>query len=342
MRYNPALDGLRAVAILLVILTHSFHYVFPAGWIGVDVFFVLSGFLITTILRREHRETGAISMLSFYRRRALRLGPAFVVLIAFQLTHAVFSPHNSVEILEATAISAAYMENLNSVFHFGPWDLVGHTWSLATEEQFYLLWPFALPLVLTRRPLIWMLSATAAMVAWSSWLLTHGAALTHIEYGPDARPVGLLLGCALAFLPARLWPCIPAATPFALVAGFLVIGAVGTEQLSWFIVIAPVTTSLATVVLIMAAQSGGRFAAALSWAPLIYVGKVSYGLYLYSLPICAFGAAQHVNPFALIAASFAAAALSYEFIEKPFLRLKDRRGARSAAEPMQPAAVAAE
>ena len=296
MRYNPALDGLRAVAILLVILTHSFHYVFPAGWIGVDVFFVLSGFLITTILRREHRETGAISMLSFYRRRALRLGPAFVVLICFNLPMpCLVFPHNSVEILEATAISAAYMENLNSVFHFGPWDLVGHL--VVTRDRGAILFALAFRAAACPHTPPAYLDAERHRGHGGLELLAPDA-----RRGVDAhriwprraagRSPAWMRSGVLAGAP---WPCIPAAIPFALVAGFLVIGAVGTEQLSWFIVIAPVTTSLATVVLIMAARSAADASPRPCLGRRSVVGKVS-GLYLYSLPICAFGAAQHAQP----------------------------------------------
>jgi peptidoglycan/LPS O-acetylase OafA/YrhL len=143
VRYNPALDGLRAVAVTLVIATHSYHASMPGGWVGVDVFFVLSGYLITSILLRELRQTGGISMSNFYVRRLLRLTPALAVLVMFQLVRTAFS-HNASEIREATLIGALYLENWNNVFQFGPHDVMGHTWSLAVEEQFYWLWPLTL------------------------------------------------------------------------------------------------------------------------------------------------------------------------------------------------------
>jgi peptidoglycan/LPS O-acetylase OafA/YrhL len=98
MRYNPALDGLRAIAITLVVLAHAFNHTFSGGWIGVDVFFVLSGYLITSILTAELHETGAINMGNFYIRRTLRLTPAILLLASFQFVHSAFSPHNGPEI----------------------------------------------------------------------------------------------------------------------------------------------------------------------------------------------------------------------------------------------------
>lgn len=124
MRYNPALDGLRAFAIILVILTHSYRQAFPGGWIGVDVFFVLSGYLITSILTKEIRETGRISWGNFYARRVLQLTPALAVLAIFQFTRAAFSSNGS-EIREATLIGVAYIENWNNVTQFGPFDVMG-------------------------------------------------------------------------------------------------------------------------------------------------------------------------------------------------------------------------
>ena len=216
MKYNPALDGLRAVAITLVLLTHSFMSLFPGGWIGVDVFFVLSGYLITSILLKEIRETGAIAWGRFYWRRALRLTPPLAIVAIFQFAHAAISPHNGAEISTATIVGIAYLENFNSVFNFAPADVVGHTWSMATEEQFYLLWPVALLLIAWRHPARWVGAAIAAMLAGRIVLWLSGAPLNHLQFGPDARPIGLLIGCLLALMPSRQWQRLPSVTPFAL------------------------------------------------------------------------------------------------------------------------------
>jgi peptidoglycan/LPS O-acetylase OafA/YrhL len=343
MRYNPALDGLRAFAIILVILTHSYRQAFPGAWIGVDVFFVLSGYLITSILTKEIRETGRISWGNFYARRVLRLTPALAVLAIFQFTRAAFSSNGS-EIREATLIGVAYIENWNNVTQFGPFDVMGNTWSLATEEQFYWIWPITLMFIVWRRPALWVGAAIIALLAARILLWRSGASLSHLQFGPETRPVGLLIGCLLALIPAHRWPSLPSLVPFSLLAllGFICVANRG--DMRWPMIAAPLVASVAAAGLIVAAQPGSFAARLLSVSPAVYVGKISYGLYLYSWPIFILGGIWKVStPFhlyalGLIAVIFTAAFVSYEFVEKPFLRLKDRLGARQNV----PLAVAAE
>lgn len=316
MKYNPALDGLRAVAILLVLIDHAWGFV--GGLIGVDVFFVLSGYLITSILLVELRQTGAINYRDFYARRFLRLAPAFLLLVAFQLIHAAFSPQAS-EILTATWLSLAQVQNLNMAFEWGPIDAISHTWSLSTEEQFYFLWPLALPLVLSKRPLAWLGAAVALMVAARFFPMGYKPA--NLEFNPALRPVGLLIGCALAFMPKVELRC-----PVWLPLGALVVLAAVEESC---VLAAPLLASLATATIIVTARGGF-----LAWSPLRYVGKISYGLYLYHYPILTLGHKWlHgiVGTTALLALAFIAAALSYEFVETPILKLRRRRPMRLAA-----------
>jgi peptidoglycan/LPS O-acetylase OafA/YrhL len=136
VKYNPALDGLRAVAIILVLADHL--GLLPGGLIGVDVFFVLSGYLITTILSREFSQTGEICLVNFYWHRALRLFPAMGMLVTFELLRSLVSPRGT-DIRDGVLVALAYLQNFNNVFNFSPGGLMGHTWSLATEEQFYML-----------------------------------------------------------------------------------------------------------------------------------------------------------------------------------------------------------
>jgi peptidoglycan/LPS O-acetylase OafA/YrhL len=311
VRYNPALDGLRAVAILLVVADHS--GLLPGGLIGVDVFFVLSGYLITSILLTELRQTGEISLSNFYWRRGLRLFPALGILAGFELLRSFVSPHGS-DIRDGILVAIAYLQNWNDVFHFAPGGLMGHTWSLATEEQFYLLWPLVLPLVFKSRPLIWLSVAITLMVIVR--FLPLGYTRPGLDFSPGLRPVGLLIGCALAFLPK-----ISFRAPLWLPLGALLVVAAFEES---YVLAAPLAASLATAVLILTLQGPSI----LGCAPLRYIGKISYGLFLYHVPIIVLGH-KWVHGIAgntiLIALAFAAAALSYEFVEKPFLRLKDRR-----------------
>jgi peptidoglycan/LPS O-acetylase OafA/YrhL len=330
VRYNPALDGLRALAITLVLLTHSFRATFPGGWVGVDVFFVLSGYLITSILLKEIRETGSIAWGRFYWRRALRLTPPLVILAIFQFAHAAISPHNAAEIRTATLFGLLYLQDFNLAFNFSPGDVVGHLWSLATEEQFYLLWPVALLLIARRHPARWVGAAIVAMFAGRLLLWLSGASLNHLQYGPDARPIGLVVGCLLALMPARRWPRLPSATPFALLGFLICISAACSGALGWPTILAPLVACVATAGIIMAAKQGANAARLFSLPPAVYIGRISYGLYLYSAPICFLGAVKGINPLILIGASIVIAALSYEFVEKPFLRFKNRFERRAA------------
>lgn len=327
MRYSPALDGLRGVAIGLVICGHTMRQIFPlAGWIGVDVFFVLSGYLITSILLRELQETGQISFCNFYARRALRLFPALAILVTAQFIRSAFS-HNGHEIREATLVSVAYIENWNMIFSYWPTGDMGHTWSLATEEQFYLLWPLALVFLMNRGPLAWLTASVAAMTA-AELLFWHGggSGTEHaLQYSLGIRPVGLLIGAALAFGKWRL----PAWTaPVAL----LTIGVVAltADRSASIFLAAPLAVSLATAALIVCTSQASPVTDMLSFAPLRYVGKISYGLYLYHVPIFLFGEEHKIHlsfylyGVGLIVLMFAAAILSYEFIEKPILGLKRR------------------
>jgi peptidoglycan/LPS O-acetylase OafA/YrhL len=147
----PALDGLRAVAVCAVILTHTWVSQFPGGWIGVDVFFVLSGFLITGVLLREDGETGTISLLRFYRRRAVRLLPAVLVMLPIVVVAAyVFRPGLASATLRMAIFTVVYSANWFAASH-QPTGLLSHTWSLSVEEQFYLVWPVLLILMLRWR-----------------------------------------------------------------------------------------------------------------------------------------------------------------------------------------------
>jgi len=323
MRYNPALDGLRAVAITGVMIYHSFHPSFAGGWLGVDVFFTLSGFLITSILLREIERTGSINWGNFYWRRFLRLSPALAILMIFELFHAALSPRGAREILESMAISVPYLENFNTAYVSWPQDYLGHTWSLATEEQFYLIWPLILPFVIQRRPIVSLVSAATILFVGRFALWHFGASANHLSFGPDTRPIGLLIGCGLAFVPKL--PTMPRWASW----GFLgLIGAAflaGSNGPDWFSITAPLVASLSTAGIIIAAQQKNA-PNILSWNPVVYIGRISYGLYLYSAPICLFGATKGINPFLLLILSFVAAAVSYELVEKPALRLKDRIG----------------
>src|SRR4051794_6026981 len=197
--YLPALDGLRGVAVALVV---SFHFwAFPSGgWLGVELFFVLSGFLITTLLLEEHDSLGTIRLLAFYTRRARRLLPALLVLLA---AYSAIDVARGGQALGVVARFGLYGANVYEAFWPGAAGrLVGlnHLWSLAQEEQFYLLWPAALLAVKrVRNPAALLTILAAALMAYRAGLLVAGASEVRVFYAPDTNMSGLVLGSALAF-----------------------------------------------------------------------------------------------------------------------------------------------
>jgi peptidoglycan/LPS O-acetylase OafA/YrhL len=321
VRHNPALDGLRAMAVIFVIFFHVNRPLFRDGKIGVDIFFVLSGYLITSILLNELRRSDGISLTNFYARRALRLLPALGVLAIFQLIRSMFSD-NGGEIREATLIGVAYLENWNAVYKFGPADLMGHTWSLATEEQFYFIWPLILPLLVKNRPLVWLSAGFSAMMIARFVFWKEGYSVAALSCSPFLRPLGLLVGCTLAFLPIQNWR-LPDVALSVLLLPLLAIVFCADRGASTLV------TSLATAGLIIYLQGTRATNSTFAASQLRYIGRISYGLYLYHLPIFMLTEKWKTHVPAplyeasLIALIFATAALSYEFIEKPVLSFKD-------------------
>jgi len=213
MQYLPQLDGLRGVAIVAVMLFHAGILTFGGGFIGVDIFFVLSGFLITTLLVREHQTHGSVSLRNFYMRRALRLLPALLILLlvfcllSFLRLDRADAKSNYVGAL----IVLFYLSNWARALSLHPQYPLDHTWSLSIEEQFYALWPVILILMLTtlKKPKhVLALTVGFALAAWCLrvYLTMSGSTVERIYYGSDTRADSLMVGCALGiFYASRLW-----------------------------------------------------------------------------------------------------------------------------------------
>jgi peptidoglycan/LPS O-acetylase OafA/YrhL len=311
--YVPALDGLRGIAIASVVAYHAFG--FPlGGWLGVDLFFVLSGFLITTLLLEEE----TIRVRAFYARRARRLLPALVALL---LGYLVIDAVRGVDGLGEVARWGFYGGNAYGAFWPGASKhLVGlnHLWSLAQEEQFYLVWPAVL-LVLpkARRPALILVAAACALIVYRVVLAGHGAADARVAFGPDTNVDGLLFGAALAFRPIRV-------SRRALVAAGVLAAAIGaiipsTAQLNATML--PLF-ELAAVVLVAAAAGGTLRLPRM----LVWLGGISYSLYLWHFVVL--WAFHYHQPLLAVAISIAAAQASTTWIERPFRRR--RRAARPA------------
>ena len=253
------------------------------------------------------------------------------MLIAFMLVRSMFSADGS-EIREATMSRPGMSRTGISAFGLFPADFLPHTWSLATEEQFYLLWPIALIFIAgKRRPLLWIGAGAVVMLAIR--LASRG---DFSQFGP-ARPVGLMVGCGLAFLPIDRWR-LPRLTAPRMLVGLVAIAIVTPMSQSVYL-LAPLATSLATAVLIVCTLQPSPAVSAVCLYPVRYVGKISYGLYLYHYPMCFlllkfyFHSALRLFTPLIVASIFAAASLSYEFVEKPILGFKGRfqAGQRRAA-----------
>lgn len=327
----PALDGLRCLAVVAVMLYHADLQVAAEGFAGVDVFFVLSGFLITALLLVERDEDGTISLKAFYARRALRLYPALVGVVVFVLLVALATQEHIRAVGEGALATLFYVANIwidtghDTIF-------LQHTWTLALEEQFYLLWP-PLFLILTvgTRWRVWLTAILVAsvVIALAASPMTGSSAAIRATY---FRASGLVLGCGLAWVVLRRGARVPAWLGVIASVGLMTLllspkpflGRLLTSGLSpAALVTVPVILSITGVPSVSARFFSGT---ALRW-----IGRRSYGLYLWHFPILSL--ALHHTPAAIphaaravagLAASFAAAALSFRWIETPFLRRKRR------------------
>jgi peptidoglycan/LPS O-acetylase OafA/YrhL len=339
--HRKALDGVRGLAVLAVVAFHARIPGARGGSAGVLVFFVLSGFLITTLIVEEHRAMGELNLRRFYARRALRLWPALAVLLLVSLAgDSLFltgvSRHR---LLVEVASSAGYVMNwvlaTKSAFPAST-SYLGHTWSLSVEEQFYLVWPL-LCLLLLRARWTWRTKITVVAggaVLSSGWraVLEHSHHMTHAAYGLDTNATSLLAGCALGLafaggmsLAVNRWFVWSA---LAFVAAVCVRG----DLLPLHFGLLEAGVTIATVILVAhLLATASPLAPVLEWAPLVYVGKISYGLYLWHFAVFAVINSGHFPQWSapeLLAAkltiSFALAITSYYLVERPFLKLKGR------------------
>ena len=364
-RYLPGLDGLRAVAVLAVVAYHLGLGWAPGGLLGVGVFFTLSGYLITDLLLGQHEETGSLQLLDFWKRRARRLLPALFVMLIVVIGWVALLDRSQLPALRgAVAAAVAYVSNWwliaehSSYFaQFGPQSPLGHLWSLAVEEQFYLIWPWLVYLGLRvhrarrrgagvreaghraaggRGEHYGLAVAALALAAGSAiamaMLYRPGYDPTRVYDGTDTRAFALLIGAALAFVwPSRkLRADISAASSWCLDAvgavGLLVIGALiwrSTEYSAFLYPDGMLLLSLATALTIAAVASpAGRLGRVLGVAPLRWIGVRSYGIYLWHYPIItlttpASGKETALRAALQVGASVLVAALSWQFIEEP-------------------------
>jgi len=354
LSYIPALDGLRAFAVAAVLLYHGGVAWTDGGFLGVDAFFVLSGFLITSLLLAEWTATGTIALGSFWARRARRLLPAlFLVLGAVALYAAYVAEPVELDRLRKDGLaSLAYVANWRFVFahesyfeQFAAPSPLRHVWSLAIEEQFYLVWPLiVVGVVRVRRSTVALLGVTVAGALASVGLMAvlhePGRDPSRVYYGTDTRAQSLLVGALVAIVLARHGPVRSAAARRALgIAGWA--GAAVTLAL-WYATSDAadamyrggyLVASLGVAVVIAAVVTPGSaplLADGLAWAPLRWIGRVSYGLYLWHWPVYVVLTGERTNLSGArllstrIAVTTVLATLSFYLVEQPI-----RRGALS-------------
>jgi peptidoglycan/LPS O-acetylase OafA/YrhL len=342
-RHIPELDGLRGIAIIVVLIHHQLTpFSLKGGFLGVDLFFVLSGFLITGLLLSEFEHTGSISIGKFYMRRVLRLGPALAVYLIACVIVAYHAQQISVQRqLKLIAYALLYSTNWRMAFNWDPvLDPTAIIWSLSIEEQFYLVWPlllFACLALRLRRKFIavGLVGVITAICLHRNALLAEGSNLTRLYYGTDTRADALLVGCLTALVPfqriSRSW--LVSAVAMISAGLFLYLTMVVKFMDEWlyrggFTLIAV----LAGLVIVVAATAPPRpLSIALRWFPLRWFGKISYGLYLWhwlviqTTTLYYFGS---LEPWAKLALAVGISAASYYLIEVRFNKLKTRFSSR--------------
>ncbi|MEV4641390.1 acyltransferase family protein [Actinoplanes sp. NPDC049548] len=345
--YSRALDGIRALAVAAVLLFHAGAAGVAGGFLGVDTFFVLSGFLITSLLLGERQRTGRIKLTDFWVRRARRLLPALLaVLLATVITGRYLLDSDALGLLRSDAYAAlAYVANWRMIFRGTGYAAataapspLQHTWSLGIEEQFYLVWP-----LIVAGLLAWLAARTARAVLVTCCLA--GAALSQVlcsrlfdadsmaraYYGTDTRAQALLIGAALAAVLARRRS--GRGRGLGLLAGVgaaatLLLWHAASDQAPWMFHGGFTLAALATAAVIahVVTTPGAPIARFLGLAPLVGLGRISYGVYLWHWPLFIFVTADAtgLSRWPLLAvrltATLALALASYHLIEQPIRR----------------------
>lgn len=336
MPYSPALDGLRAVAILLVLLFHGRMPGLPGANVGVDVFFVLSGYLITRILMAEHQASGAIDLRRFYRQRLWRLTPPLLLLL---LLYALFAPFLWPDYyfhIRDWIVVLIYQADLALVFGMGP-QMMLHAWSLGIEERFYLLWPLGLLGLLALRnlrvALTLLLAGIALLGLWRmAAVQIGGVGSVEAYYRFDMRISGLLLGACLGMWLDKKLP-VPEGLlrrHWLILAGLVLLAVVlyptdDKGRLSFGLPL--VEIAVLYLLLWLHCRPRGLLGKTLAWRPIAYAGQLSYGLYLFHYPAMEYLRLQHPWWLTLLVGTgvaFVLAAFSHHLIERPIRRWRKR------------------
>jgi len=357
-RRFSGLDGLRGIAVTVVLVFHFFPGFLPGGFVGVDVFFVISGFLITGLLVDEYARSGRVSLRRFWGRRVRRLVPPLVPLVLLCCTVAWMLGGDVLVGLGWQVLGAATfgynwasMAGSSSYFSATSPELFRNLWSLAVEEQFYLVWPFVLLALMLVRSARFRLVLVCALgigsVLWMGFLFQPGADPTRVYYGSDTHSFGLFAGAALALLLGHPNGLGVAASPWlgSLVRlrpwlGMAALAGIGAAA-AWLPAEGPLayrgglfSISVLSGIVIWAAVRGARFGGWLDTPALRWVGERSYGIYLWHWPVfvlagVAWPATGVGAELAVAALAVLVAAASYRWLEQPVRRRGLRGSIRS-------------
>lgn len=343
MTRNPALDGLRALAILSVVAVHCRVPEIPGGTLGVDLFFVLSGYLITSLLLQEFNATGSVDLPRFYVKRLIRLWPPLLSMLAAYLCVApmAWPDWSAGQHLRDASLAAVYLSD----YSYAVWQLprfLLHTWSLAIEEQFYLLWPVALIVLLrkgwTPRRSALMLSALwlGVTLLWRPANAAYFTSLVPAFYRFDTHMTGLLVGCVIALSGMKISSdrsalLIGAASLAVIIGGLLF----WVEDAPGYLILGLAPTELAAGGLVLSLLNNGHPVYRLfAWRPAAYLGQISYAVYLWHYPIARF-LREDTTPYLTFAItmslSISIAMLSWHLLERPLARLRHRIGSAEPA-----------
>ncbi|MDR1521495.1 MAG: acetyltransferase [Streptococcaceae bacterium] len=347
-RYITGFDGVRTIAVIGVIIYHLLPNIMKGGYLGVPIFFVISGYLITDLLYQEYRQNGFIDIKGFYARRMKRLYPAMVLMLigaSFYIT--TFQRNLSNNLRGIVLSSLTYLNNWWQIYHnssyfnrFGNESPFTHLWSLAVEGQYYFIWPIAFILLIKfirNQGKIFLGLASFSFISfilmWAFY--TPGKDPTRVYFGTDTRMFSILLGSALAFV----WPSWRMRKNIAPNSrkwlNFLGFGALILLTLSFFFLDSSLifvyrgglflVSILAMILIAITAHPGAKWNKWLTSPIFTYIGKRSYGIYLYQYPIMIFyetkfknsGTHPWIRFFVELFAIFIISELSYRFFEKP-------------------------
>lgn len=335
----PGLDGFRMIAVMAVVLAHSgVGSLFFSARHGVAGFFMLSGFLITWLLLKEHEKTGTVSFKSFYMRRSLRIFPAYYAFLLVSISWDLFRGNEDIK--DAIVPSLFYFMNYHNALEGHSSSSVAHVWSLAIEEQFYLLWPILFVFLMGRGrqfAVAFLIVASLVVLAWRSY------SYTYLDYGSsyaynafDTRFDNLALGCLLAFLAEKpRWLSVFNSISSRFWMPFIPLGLLflSKENGSGDYAYGPAFTVDALLLAILLLQlirlSSGGFWGWLNHPVSVYLGVISYPIYLWHVWGLQAGDKLNFLPEWLqllvgVILSGLLASASYHFLEKRFLQLKHR------------------